>query len=160
MKKTFFAAFLALLASNSYAQEQRLVTLPNGALVTCSHPFAISAGIICSNSNQGSPTPTVEVNEAEPYVCDGDYNPYTEPDRLIYCAARSIPVPNKVVNNYQIGERYSHAYASNKMVVIGLARDIFNRNVVTYQWYTGQYSGEVSSFIVGVTEQPWTKDEN
>lgn len=161
MKKSFFTAFfLFTFYGISNAQTVKFVNLPNGALVPCDHPLAISAGLNCSNPIPVTATPLTPSDRSEPFSCVGDINPYSEPDRAAYCAARSIPIPDKVVNNYQIGEKYAHAYASNRMVVIGLARDLFNRTVVTYQWYAGQHVGVVGSFIVGVTETPFRRIED
>lgn len=143
MKKTFFALFF-IISSTLYAQSPKFVKLPGGGMVPCDHPLAINSGLGCTNR--------VTVTD---YDCNSFINPYSEPDRAAYCSARTVRSPEPG-NDYKIGQKYAHAYASNRMVVIGITRDIYNRPVITYQWYTGSHLNEVGSFIVGVTEQPWT----
>lgn len=142
MKKYFFVLGV-LIASPVYAEGIKFVTLPNGGMVPCNHPYAVSAGLSCS-----APVTVTD------YRCDGDINLYAEPDRAAFCAARNIPKPDPV-KNWQIGQKYVDPYGS-KMVIIGVTRDIYNRTVVTYQYYTGFYIGVVHSFIVGVTGMPFT----
>lgn len=150
MKKIFFLAFfLSLYGTESNAQP-KFVTLPNGGMVPCDHPLAIAANLGCTNR--------VTVTD---YDCSSYINPYAEPERAAFCAAKTIKPVEQNGIKYEVGKKYYHAYASNRMVVLGITRDIFNRPVVTYQWYQGFHLGEVWSFIVGVTEQPFTeiKDE-
>lgn len=140
-KILILTAFGILYGLPSNAESTKFVKLPNGGMVPCDHPLAISAGLGCSR-----PVTVID------YDCNSPINPYSEPDRAAFCAARTIPKPDPV-KNWQIGQRYKDAY-ENKVIVIGVTRDIFDRRVVTYQYYTGSMLGLVNSFIEGVTGQP------
>ena len=133
-KKIFAAALVVFSPAFSYGQTTKFVTLPNGGMVPCNHPLAISAGLTCS-------TPVTITD----YNCDGDINPYLEPDRAAFCSIKTRKTPSKS-EPFRIGEKYYHPYG-DKMVVIGVVRDIRNNEIVIFQIYEGPKNGVIYTFM-------------
>ena len=131
-KILLLATFGILYGIPAHAQT-KFVTLPNGGVVPCDHPLAISAGLSCSNR--------VTVTD---YKCDSYIDPYREPARAAFCS--SLDAKPKPSEPFRIGERYYHPYGS-KMIVLGIVRDIENREVVLFQVYEGPDKGLIFTLI-------------
>jgi hypothetical protein len=138
MKAFLFAALLALTAAPVAAQAlvgpAQYPQVDFGRL-TPGDPVPGEPGKVFQHTGQGWIVADAPVPDT--LVCDPLPNPYTEPEKVLACNARTHqPLPPDAVPTFLIGHVYAFAYSTAQARVISIGTDEDGVQVVTVRWLT------------------------
>ena len=142
MKARLFVLGLVLAASTAFAQPAYVDhrTYPaDFASISPGAAVADRPGYVWRHDGKGwyfelantSPIPTVPTPDPD---C-ADVDPYRDTALAVECALRHTP-PRPPLPVYIVGQQYTNAYPSTRMLVLAVSRTLEGVEVITFQWLT------------------------
>lgn len=138
MKAFLFAALLALTAAPVAAQAlvgPAQYPQVNFDRLNQGDPVPGEPGKVFWHNGQG--WTVADAPDPNALVCDPLPNPYTEPEKLLACNARTRqPLPPDAVPSFLIGHVYAFAYSTAQARIISIGTDDDGVQVITVRWLT------------------------